>query len=186
MNSPMNFEQLVALCQLTHEELCIRAVRAVDAHLVVRNWLFGRYIAEFEQMGADRAKYGARLLSSLADGLKPLKIKGTSTTRLKLYRSFYRLFPIGPTVSDQLKQAPLMPPENGPTPSDLLASEGLQIQQSLSGELLKHFTLGWSHYVELLTLDDSAERRFYLPSKEELKAQLESITTSLEGHRHAE
>ena len=102
----MNFEQLVSLCQETHEELFVRAARVVDAHLVARNWLFGHHIAEFEQSGADRAQYGARLLASLADRLKPLKIKGTSVTRLKLYRSFYRLFPIGPTLSDQFDQLP--------------------------------------------------------------------------------
>ncbi len=42
--------------------------------------------------------------ASLADRLAPLNIKGTSVTRLKLYRSFYRLFPIGPTLSDQLRR----------------------------------------------------------------------------------
>jgi predicted nuclease of restriction endonuclease-like (RecB) superfamily len=31
----------------------------------------------------------------------------------------------------------------------------------LVGTLIRQFTLGWSHYVELLTLDDSSERRFY-------------------------
>ena len=160
MNSLMNFEQLVSLCQQTHEELYVRAVRVVDAHLVVRNWLFGRYISEFEQLGADRAQYGTRLLGNLADRLKPLKIKGTSATRLKLYRSFYRLFPIGPTLSDQLGQLP-KPSEISPTPSDLLTTQGLQGRQPLAGTLIKHFPLGWSHYVELLTLDDTAERRFY-------------------------
>jgi hypothetical protein len=33
MTSPMNFEQLVSLCQRTHDELCVRALRAVDAIL---------------------------------------------------------------------------------------------------------------------------------------------------------
>lgn len=157
----MNFEQLVALCQNTHEELFVRAARAVDSHLVVRNWLLGYYITVFEQAGADRAQYGARLLESLADRLKPLRVKGTSITRLKLYRSFYRLFPMSPTLSDQLAQLLPTPFEKGPTPSDPLAADGLQLQQTVSGAMLKHFTLGWSHYVELLTLDNTDERRFY-------------------------
>ena len=161
MSEAMNFDQLVTLCQRTHEELSLRAARAVDAHLVVRNWLFGHYIAEFEQRGADRAEYGARLLASLANHLKPLKIKGSSVTRLKLYRSFYRIFPIGPTLSDQSE--PLLPNLSGksPTASDLLTTDGLQIQPTLSAELLKRFPLGWSHYVELLTIDSPDERRFY-------------------------
>lgn len=157
----MNFDQLVTLCQSTHEELYVRATRFVDAHLVVRNWLFGYYIAEFEQAGVDRATYGARLLGNLEDHLKPLKIKGSSGTRLKLYRSFYRLMPIGPTLSDQLGQLILHPAAKSPTPSDFLTISGLQFPQSLFDTLLKHFTLGWSHYVELLTIDSADERRFY-------------------------
>lgn len=161
MSDAMNFEQLVILCQRTHEELNLRAARAVDAHLVVRNWLFGHYIAEFEQKGADRAQYGARLLASLADRLKPLKIKGTSVTRLKLYRSFYRTFPIGPTLSAPSEALLPEPLEKSPTASDLLPPGGLQMRPTLSAELLKHFTLGWSHYVSLLTIDSPEERRFY-------------------------
>ena len=120
----MNFDHLVTLCQRTHEELCHRAARVVDAHLVVRNWLFGHYITEFEQKGADRAQYGARLLGSLADRLKPLKIKGSSVTRLKLYRSFYRTFPIGPTLSDQSGALHPQTLEISPTVSGLLISGG--------------------------------------------------------------
>jgi len=107
--SRMNFDQLVDLCRRTHEELGSQAIRAADAHLVVRNWLFGLYITEFEQNGTDRAAYGARVIESLADRLSPLKVKGTSATRLKLYRSFYRIFSIGPTLSDQLQK--LLPNE---------------------------------------------------------------------------
>ena len=155
MNSPMDFEQLVTFCQQTHEELFVRAIRVVDSHLVARNWLFGHYIAEFEQSGADRAQYGARLLTSLADRLKPLKIKGTSVTRLKLYRSFYRLFSMSPTLSDQSDQLPANA-QKSPTMSGLLNTG----RESIA-KLPSHFILGWSHYVELLTLDDTAERRFY-------------------------
>ena len=157
----MNFDQLVTLCQRTHEELYHRAARLVDAHLVARNWLFGHYIAEFEQKGADRAQYGARLLGSLADRLQPLEIKGSSVTRLKLYRSFYRTFPIGPTLSDPSGALVPRPLEKSPTASDLLMSGELQLPQTLSAHLLDRFPLGWSHYVELLTIDSPDERRFY-------------------------
>ncbi len=102
MNSPMNFEQLVTLCQQTHEEVQQRAVRAVDLSLVIRNWLFGGYIVEFEQRGADRAAYGTSLMDALTARLRPLGIKGVSATRLRLYRSFYLVYhQIGPAVSDQ-------------------------------------------------------------------------------------
>ncbi len=157
----MNFDQLVDLCHRTHEELGSRAIRAADAHLVVRNWLFGLYITEFEQNGTDRAAYGARVIESLADRLSPLKVKGTSATRLKLYRSFYRIFSIGPTLSDQLQKLLPNAPEKSPTVSDLSSKERSRALSSLPSGLMSHFVLGWSHYVELLTIDGAEERRFY-------------------------
>jgi len=128
---------------------------------VLRNWLFGHYIAEFEQNGADRASYGARLIESLAERLRPLKVKGTSPTRLKLYRSLHRVFSIGPTLSDQLEKLLPLTPEKSPTASDLFLKERNTALSTLPNGLLNHFTLGWSHYVELLTINEAEERKFY-------------------------
>ena len=36
-----------------------------------------------------------------------------------------------------------------------------EIVQTLSAELVNCFTLGWSHYVTLLTIDNPEEHRFY-------------------------
>ncbi len=58
----MDFKRLLALFTETHQELQQRATRSVDTSLVIRNWLFGWYIVEFEQGGSDRAEYGANLL----------------------------------------------------------------------------------------------------------------------------
>lgn len=108
MSDAMNFDQLVEFCRLTHEEIQKQAVRAVDHTLVVRNWLFGRYIVEYEQNGADRAAYGAGLMDALTSRLKPLGIKGISATRLRLYRSFYREYgPIQPTLAGELAKPEL-------------------------------------------------------------------------------
>lgn len=74
-----SFESLVELCRRTHLEFQNRAFRSADIAMVVRNWLIGRHIVEFEQTGADRAKYGSRLIARLADRLK---IKGTSASEL--------------------------------------------------------------------------------------------------------
>jgi predicted nuclease of restriction endonuclease-like (RecB) superfamily len=90
-----------------------------------------------------------------------LNVQGTSVTRLKLYRSFYRSFPIGPTVSDQLVGDLPNSANKGPTVSDLLIPGGFLLRTKLPSELLQRFTLGWSHYVELLTISDPGERRFY-------------------------
>ncbi len=103
MSDAFDFNHLVELCRRADEETRRSAVRAVDRSLVVRNWLFGWYLVEYEQNGVDRAKYGVQLLSRVADQFRQAGIKGASTTRLKLYRQFYlQRKPIGPTLSDQL------------------------------------------------------------------------------------
>lgn len=154
----MNFDQLVNLCHQTHVEMHSRAVRSVDLSLVVRNWLFGRFIIEFEQHGADRAEYGAKLLSTLSERLKSAGIRGAGHTNLKQARQFYVKFgAIGQTVSDE-SQAPEPGTEirrATPDQSSVLLSAGAI--EALHGR----FTLGWSHYVELLTIDSAGERRFY-------------------------
>ena len=70
MSQPFDFERLVELCRRTHEETRHSAARAVDRSLVVRNWLFGWYVVEYEQSGADRAEYGAQTLKKLSAALK--------------------------------------------------------------------------------------------------------------------
>ena len=70
VNEGFDFDGLVELCRRTHEETRHAAVRAVDRSLVVRNWLFGWYIVEYEQHGADRAEYGAQTLKRLSAALK--------------------------------------------------------------------------------------------------------------------
>jgi predicted nuclease of restriction endonuclease-like (RecB) superfamily len=161
IHTTMNFEQLIELCRDTHEEIGTRASRAVDAHLVARNWLFGHYIFEYEQQGADRADYGNRLLSSLASRLKPLGIKGTGSTNLKLFRQFYLTFrEIGQTLSDFSEDLPAIG-QTLPDQSAPLLPQKLVKKPTLSANLQTLFPLGWSHYVELLTIDSADERRFY-------------------------
>jgi predicted nuclease of restriction endonuclease-like (RecB) superfamily len=158
MSETLNFEQLVNLCQRTHQEIGGRAARAVDAHLVVRNWLFGRYIVEYEQRGADRADYGAGFLQSLARRLSPLGIKGTGSTNLKLFRQFYLTYrEIGQTLSDFSGNLPPI----GQTLSDESAPSPITSAQLHAAEPENRFPLGWSQYVSLLTIDSPDERRFY-------------------------
>ena len=159
----MKFDHLVELCRLTHEEMQKQAVRAVDLTLVVRNWLFGRYIVEYEQNGADRAAYGAALMDALTSRLKPLGIKGVSATRLRLYRSFYRVYEeIQPTLSDELPK-PALSSGIQPTPSVELSPAHETAAELLKSveNLIRRVPLGGSHYVELLTIDSPDARRFY-------------------------
>ena len=59
MKQTFDFKELTTLCFSTHEKMQQRAAYTVNISLVIRNWLFGCYIAEFEQKGENRAGYGS-------------------------------------------------------------------------------------------------------------------------------
>jgi hypothetical protein len=60
----LHFENLVNNIEQIHHHFQQQAVKAVNVSLTIRNWLIGFYIVEFEQNGADRAKYGEKLIQS--------------------------------------------------------------------------------------------------------------------------
>ncbi len=167
MNQTFDFENLVELCRRTHEETQRSAARVVDRSLVARNYLFGWYIVEYEQNGADRAEYGSQLLDRVSSRLQKIGIKGSSATRLKLYRRFYQQQKgIGPTLSAQLASLASVDgtPEIRPTASDESVSPLSSASRPLENAIVlleDRFSLGWSHYVTLLTIDNPEERRFY-------------------------
>ena len=145
MSQEFDFEHLVRLCRRAHQEMQGRASRAVDRSLVERNWLFGRYVVEFENGGADRTElYGKALIARLSAKLKAGGVKGCSQTNLRKFRHFYLAYP-------EIQQTP--PVESLLTPAD----DGA-IDPTYIGD---RFTLGWSHYVTLLTIDNAEARRFY-------------------------
>ena len=89
----MEFEQLLTLFKEAHQELQKWAARSVDVSLVIRNWLFGWYIVEFEQRGADRSDlYGKRLIERLADNLTARMGRGFSKRSLEQCRRFYECY----------------------------------------------------------------------------------------------
>ena len=92
MSREIDFERLVTLCQRAHEETRSSAARAADRSLVVRNWLFGWYIVEYEQQGADRAEYGAQTLMTLSAALKVKIGRAFSVDALERMRRFYLLY----------------------------------------------------------------------------------------------
>jgi hypothetical protein len=86
-------KQLVTAIDAASQALLGRAAKAVNQALVVRNWLIGAHVLEFEQSGQDRATYGEYLLSNLAADLKARGLKGLGISMLKNCRPFYRLYP---------------------------------------------------------------------------------------------
>lgn len=65
-------------------------------------WEMGRHIVEFEQGGAGRAQYGARLLPRLAERLTSEFGKGFDASNLRYMRLFYQAFPNCDAVRHEL------------------------------------------------------------------------------------
>jgi predicted nuclease of restriction endonuclease-like (RecB) superfamily len=195
-NSYMNYNLLVNTIHQTHVALQQSALKSVNKHLTIRNWLVGFYIVEFEQKGEDRARYGENLLSELT---KSLNIKGLSETNLKINRQFYTIYPqIGQTLSDELKQLAFDHKTIRQTLSDEFQNTGnqqLNIVHLVPAQLQTYDLndlqvppdklinrLSFSHLTLLLPIDEPLKRTFYEIecikgnwSVSELKRQINSL-----------
>ncbi|NOS69555.1 MAG: DUF1016 family protein [Verrucomicrobia bacterium] len=89
----MNYAHLIKAINSATAQLQGRAAAAVNQSLVVRNWLVGAYLVEFEQHGKDRARYGDRLLERVAEDLAARKAKGLDLRTLRDCRAIYFLYP---------------------------------------------------------------------------------------------
>ncbi len=179
MSRQFDFERLVELCGRTHEETRRSAGRAIDRSLVVRNWLFGWYIVEYEGGGSARQElYGKELIDRLSERLRTNGVKGCSPSNLRKCREFYRVFAeIRQTVSVESRE----PSEIRQTVSVESFAPRLDIASPSLTDLAEQFPLGWSHYVTLLSVTNPDARRFYEIeaadngwSVRELKRQLDS------------
>ncbi|MFM7431124.1 MAG: YhcG family protein [Flammeovirgaceae bacterium] len=192
----MNFSLLVNTIQQAHSTLQQSALKSVNKHLTIRNWLVGFYIVEFEQNGEDRAKYGERLLLELA---KAINIRGLSETSLNIHRQFYRVYPqIRQVVSDELKGLGFdINPIVQLTTEQLhnFENQSLTIVQTPSAQLQKSTTndlqvppdklisrLSFTHLSILIPISEPLKRTFYEIecmkgnwSVEELKRQINSL-----------
>jgi predicted nuclease of restriction endonuclease-like (RecB) superfamily len=125
------------------------AARSVNRVITATYWLVGRRIVEEEQSGQARAGYGAALIERLAADLTARFGRGFGQRNLFLMRAFYLASPeIVQTLSAKSPEVA----RRGQTPS------GLSPQLAA---VAARFTLPWSHYVRLLSVEDAAARAFY-------------------------
>lgn len=88
--TPAEFDGLVGRIAAVSDALRDDALAVVNRSVTARAWITGYYIVEYEQHGRDRAKYGDRILKTLA---KRLNGGEFSLASLKNYRAFYLVFP---------------------------------------------------------------------------------------------
>jgi len=152
--SPSNGEPLLPLIKEIRDLVQSArrtAAQNVNTLQVVTNFEIGRRIVEYEQQGSRRAGYGERVLKELSLRLTEELGRGFSKSNLEYMRRFYLEYhetvpQITQTVSGQL-------PAKTPTETP--------IGQTVSAQFTPTFTLSWSHYLVLMTIDNRDERRFY-------------------------
>lgn len=182
-----DFASLVATISEAHRSLAAQAARAVNVGLTLRNWLVGAYIREYEQRGADRAQYGESLLERLSQALAETGAVSYHPRELRRCRAFYLAYPeirgtLSPESSMLLNSVALVVPA-GDSAMDSMQPIGgtLPPELSIPPQRLVQ-SLSFSHFAELLAVDELLKRRFYEIeclrgnwSVRELKRQIASL-----------
>jgi len=133
----------------------VKALNAVNALLIETYWKIGQYIVEFEQGGKAKATYGTGLLEKLSSDLSLKFGKGFSLSNVNRFKQFYLCYP---ALSQKFQTI-----ENEQKNTIATASQELKIDKNQDGSIsatLSH-NLSWSHYVELMKIENSLERSFY-------------------------
>jgi predicted nuclease of restriction endonuclease-like (RecB) superfamily len=178
----MKFDLLVKTIQDTHTFLQHSAVKAVNKHLTIRNWLIGFYIVEFEQKGEDKATYGEKLIPRLSDSLSDKGLTSVNERELRRYRTFYLTYPALDVVfTDADIWGTLSPVLPDKSIWGTLSPETKSSTLSLSPQKLLD-QLSFSHLAELIEIEDAMKRAFYEIecikggwSVRELKRQINSL-----------
>ena len=89
----LDFATLVKEIQRVHTESAAVVNRVVNTAVTLRNWIIGAYIVEYEMHGADRAKYGEKLLDRLAERLTKNQVPSCERRRLYVYRQLFQSYP---------------------------------------------------------------------------------------------
>lgn len=157
-----------------------KTIKEINKAQVLAYWEIGREIVEFEQKGKARAKYGEELLKRLSADMTAKFGRGFSPTNLKMMRLFYQTFPIRQTLSDESQKCQTVSgkflevrkSETGFSKSAIRQTPSVKFEPMLS----------WSHYCELLKVEESLARYFYEQesiqnnwSVRELKRQIGSM-----------
>lgn len=137
------------------EKLCTDSVELINyaRNIVVNHvnivqimtyYSLGRWIVETQQMGEKRAKYGSKVIKTLSEKLQKEFGKGFSEDTLKNARKFYL------TYKERISE----------TVFSLFAIEKSETVFSLF-EKEPPFIVSWSHYLQLMRIENEAERSFY-------------------------
>lgn len=172
----MTYQELIYSIESTHVSLHKRTLTFANQQLVIRNWLIGFYIVEFEQNGHDHAQYGQSLLENISKSLQNKGLKGFARRSLNEYRLFYLAYPqIWQPLAAKLKEFDVFVPLEReldlsvigqPLAAQLQLTDSELLNPKLAPEnLLSHFS--FRHFTALMRIKDPLKRAFY--EKEAIK-----------------
>lgn len=120
------------------------AVQQVNIVQLLTYYSIGKWIVDVQQKGESRAKYGSQVIKKLSDRLQKEFGKGFSKTNLEYFRRFYLMY------EDRITQT-------------MFRQFAIEKTQTLFGQLEKDkpFLLSWSHYLQLMRIQNEDERSFY-------------------------
>lgn len=120
------------------------AVQQVNMIQLLTYYTIGRWIVEVQQKGETRARYGVQVIKRLSEEMKKNFERGFSEDSLKNARKFYL------TYKDRIDE----------TVFHLFAVEKSETVFSLFEER-PPFIVSWSHYLQLMRIENEDERSFY-------------------------
>ena len=120
------------------------ASKRVNLIQLLTYYTLGNWIVTVEQGGKERASYGKKVLENLSQKLNAEFERGFSVRNLRNARQFYL------TYKDRIRQTPF-------------AEWDEQKRQTMFAEMEKQspFSLPWSHYLQLMRIENADERTFY-------------------------
>lgn len=129
--------------KLIIEQAKSQIVRNVNSIITYTHFEIGKMIVEHEQEGKERAGYAEKILIQLSTDLTSEYGPGYSRSNLEYMRKFYLLY------KHRISQ---------PAVGKLIPTGK---SQPVVGKLTKALQLSWSHYIQLLKIEDENERNFY-------------------------
>ncbi len=120
------------------------AAKQVNLIQLMTYYSLGRWIVEVQQEGQERAKYGRKVITTLSERLTEKFGRGFSATNLEYVRKFYM------TYADRISQT-------------LFEEFAVKKTQTVFGKLEENppFMVSWSHYLQLMRIENKEERSFY-------------------------
>lgn len=154
--------QLVTAIEIANTYFLTQVQKQVNTALTLRNWIIGRYIVEYEQKGEDRSQYGQHLFKEICYTLKQKGLQSISERYLYICKDFYLAYPeILQTPSAKLyfTDFQLIGILRTVSAKSKKREEVRSVTQVDYNLLLNR--LSFSHFIELLKIDQPLKRHFY-------------------------